>query len=35
VIKTLKVTFSGHDDIKDLAKKLDQPTSARRSLEDR
>ncbi len=35
VIKTLKVTFSDHDDIKDLAKKLEQPTSARRSLEDR
>jgi len=35
VIKTLKVTFSDHDDIKDLAKKLEQPTGTRRSLEDR
>ena len=35
VIKTLKVTFSDHDDLKDLAKKLQEPTAARRSLEDR
>jgi hypothetical protein len=35
VIKTLKVTFSDHDDIKDLAKKLQEPTGARRSTEDR
>ena len=35
VIKTLKATFSDHDDLKDLAKKLEQSTGARRSLEDR
>jgi hypothetical protein len=35
VIKTLKVTLSDQDDINDLAKKPQEPTSARRSLEDR
>ena len=35
VIKTLKLTLSDHDDIKDFAKKPQEPTAARRSLEDR
>lgn len=35
VVKTLKMTFSDHEDIKDLAKKLQEPVVSRRSLEDR
>ena len=35
VIKTLKATFSDHDDIRDLTRKLQEPTGARRSTEDR
>ena len=35
VIKTLKLTLNDHDDIKDFAKKPQEPTTARRSLEDR
>ena len=35
VIKTLKMTFSDHDDISELAKKSQEPGVGRRSLEDR
>lgn len=35
VIKTLKMTLNGHDEISDLAKKGQPGKEARRSLEDR
>ncbi len=35
VIKTLKVTFSDHNDMNEFAKKPQEPTSTRRSMEDR
>jgi hypothetical protein len=35
VIKTLKVTLNGHDDLVDLAKKAQGGKDGRRSLEDR
>jgi SMC interacting uncharacterized protein involved in chromosome segregation len=35
VIKTLKVTLNGHDDLADLAQKAQGETDPRRSLEDR
>jgi len=35
VIKTLKVTLNGHDELADLAKKVSGAKDARRSTEDR
>jgi len=35
VIKTLKVTLNGHDDLADLAKKAQNGKDPRRSMEDR
>jgi hypothetical protein len=35
VIKTLKVTLNGHDEMNEQIKKVQGPNSSRRSLEDR
>ena len=35
VIKTLKMTLNGHDEIADLTKKSQRPKEPRRSMEDR
>jgi hypothetical protein len=35
VIKTLKMTLNGHDELADLAKKAQGGKDARRSMEDR
>lgn len=35
VIKTLKMTLNGHDEIADLTKKSQSPKEPRRSMEDR